>query len=175
MRSAVAVLLLAAFAAPAAAQQAAPEPGPAQERLAYFVGDWQFEGTSEPGPMGAGGPIRNTEKCEWFGNGFHVVCNSKGTNPRGESMAHAVMSYDPARQTYTYYAVSGFGDNFHVRGTVDGDTWKWEDEMVVEGKPFKFRVTVVERSPTQYGFTMEGSYDGSPWAVMESGTATKLQ
>lgn len=175
MRTTVLALAALAIAIPAAAQEATPKPGPAHERMAYFVGDWTFEGEAMAGPMGPGGPITSRSECEWFPGNFQVVCNGTGTNPRGEAQMHAIMAYDPTRQQYTYYGMSSMGESFFVPGTVDGKVWTWEDEEMIDGKPMKFRVTLTETSPTSYAFLMEGSYDGSPWSVMERGTSTRQQ
>lgn len=171
MKTALCMLASLALAAPAAAQDAAP--AAPHEALAYFVGDWKFTGEAAPGPMGPGGPINTAESCEWFEGGFQVVCNGEASTPRGTAQTHAIMAYEPATASYTYYGMNSMGDTFFVRGKRDGKVWTWEDEMKVEGKPMKFKVTLTEDSPTAYAFQMEGSYDGSPWGVLEHGTATK--
>lgn len=151
----------------------APKPGPEHKRIGYFAGQWTFEGEAKPSPMGPAGKITATETCEWFAGGFQLVCRSKGTGPKGPVAGGAIMSYDPARKAYTYYAYSTFGDNIFVRGQVAGKVWTWSDEMTVEGKPMKFRATVTEETPTSYTFKLEVSVDNGPMAVVEEGKATK--
>lgn len=150
---------------------ATAKPGPEQKRLGYFVGDWSFQGEAKESPMGPAGKFSATESCSSFG-GFHVVCRSKGTGPRGASTGQATMSYDAARKTYTYHAISSLGDVFFVRGQVDGKVWTWTDDITVEGKPLKIRATVTEESPTAYSFKLEAG-DGASMAVIEEGRATK--
>ncbi len=171
--SLAAVLLAVVAAPPAGAQAPATTPGPEHERLAYFVGEWTMEGEAKDGPLGPGGPLRTTESCSWFPGGFHVVCRSRGTTPRGEGESQAVMSYDASRQTYTYHGITSFGDVFFVNGRREGSAWIWEDEMTIEGKRFAFRVTVTEQPPDRYEFLMESSFDGGPWQATETGTATR--
>lgn len=157
------------------AQTTQRKPGPEHKRIAYFAGEWKFEGESKPSPMSPGGKVSGTETCEWFEGGFHLVCRSKGTGPLGPVTGQSVMGYDQGEKTYTYYGISSLGDNFFVRGHADGKVWSWQTESKVEGKLMKARVTVTEESPTAYMFRMEASFDGGPMAVIEEGKATKVK
>jgi hypothetical protein len=149
------------------------KPGAEHKRIGYFAGQWTYQGEAKASPMGPAGKITGSETCEWFAGGFQLVCRSKGTGPRGAVTGHAIMSYDPGRKTYTYYALSSLGDNFFVRGQVDGKVWTWLDETTVEGKAMKIRATVTEETPTSYTFKLEGSFDGGPMTVFEEGKSTK--
>jgi hypothetical protein len=153
----------------------APEmkPGPEHKRIGYFTGQWAYEGEQKPSSMGPGGKISGTETCEWFAGGFQLVCRTKGTSPKGPGTGQSVMSYDPARKMYTFYAISSHGDNIFVRGQVEGKVWTWTDEMTVDGKPMKIRATVTEETPTSYTFKLEGSFGGGPMTVIEEGKSTK--
>lgn len=175
MRIMTAALLTLAAATPALAQAPAREPGATEQRLAYFVGDWSFEGTAETTPMGPGGPLSSEESCSWYEGGFHVVCEGTSTSPRGEAEFRRITVYDQMRQAYTVYGMNSFGDSFFVPGQVEGKVWTWEDEMDMEGTPMKFRVTLTEESPTRYAYRMEASFGDSPWAVVETGTGTKQE
>lgn len=159
-----------------AAQQppAPPKPGAEQKRLAYFAGDWTFQGEAKPSPMGPGGKINVTESCAWFAGGFHLVCKSKGTGPMGPATGQATMSYDAGRKAYLYHAISSRGDAIAVRGQVDGKVWTWADEMTADGKTMKIRATVTEESPTAYSFKLEVG-DGGSMTVIEEGKATKAK
>lgn len=149
------------------------KPGPEQKRIAYFAGQWNFVGEAKPSPMGPAGKITSAETCEWFAGGFHLVCRTKGTNPRGAATGHSVTAYDQARKTYTFFAISSLGDNIFARGQVDGKVWTWTDEMTVDGKAMKIRATVTEETPTSYSFKLEASMDGGATMVIEEGKATK--
>src|SRR2546430_4608342 len=56
---------------------AAPNPGPEQQKLAYFAGRWTEVGVVKPGLTGPGGPMNVTSNCEWFAGGFNIVCRSE--------------------------------------------------------------------------------------------------
>lgn len=155
------------------AQQPAPKPGAEHKRIAYFAGQWSYQGEAKAGPLGPGGKITSTETCEWYAGGFQLVCRAKITGPRGKGTSESIMSYDLARKTYTLYAFSSHGDSFFVRGQVDGKVWTWADDMIIEGKSMKIRATITEETPTSYSFKLEGSADGGKMTIMEEGKATK--
>jgi hypothetical protein len=158
-----------------AGQGAKPTPGPEHKRIGFFAGQWKFEGEAKESPLGPGGKTSGTETCEWFAGGFQLVCRSKGTGPKGPMTGMSVMSYDPGRKAYTYYALSSLGDNIFVRGQVQGKVWTWSDEAVVEGKKMKFVATVTEDTPTSSSFKLEASVDGGPMTVIEEGKSTKVK
>jgi hypothetical protein len=155
------------------AQPPKPTPGPEHKRLAAFAGQWNFEGEAKESPLGPAGKLSGSDTCEWFAGGFQLVCRSKGSGPRGPMTGMAVMSYDPARKAYTYYAMSSLGDNIFVRGQVQGKVWTWTDEATMEGKKVKFVATITEDSPTSNSFKLEVSVDGGPMTVVETGKSTK--
>jgi hypothetical protein len=165
-------LLTAAVAAQSPAQ--APKPGAEHKRLDYFAGTWTFQGDTKPSPMGPGGKTSFTETCTWFAGGFHLVCSSKGTGPMGPSTGQGTMSYDAARKTYVYHAITSRGDVIYARGQVNGKVWTWTDEIPMEGKTLRIRATVTEESPTAYSFRLEMGDAGS-MMVLEEGKATKVQ
>jgi Protein of unknown function (DUF1579) len=172
---ALAALAVGIFVSGVSAQPAPRKPGEEEKRIGYFAGQWVFEGEAKATPMGPGGKISARETCEWFTGGFHVVCRSDGTSPRGSGKGQSTMGYDPIEKTYTFYAISSLGEGFFVRGTVNGPVWTWNSESTVEGKLIKIRVTITEESPMAYAFKMEGSFDNGPWTVMEEGRAKKVK
>jgi Protein of unknown function (DUF1579) len=155
------------------AQAPKPTPGPEHKRIAYFAGQWKFEGEAKDSPFGPGGKIANDQTCEWFAGGFQLVCRSKGMGPKGPATGQSTMSYDPARNTYTYYAISSLGESIFIRGQVQGKVWTWADEMEVEGKKMKVVATVTEETPTSYSFKLEAGADGGQMMAIEQGKATK--
>ena len=167
------VVTLAVASAAVLAQTPAPQPGAEHKRIAYFAGQWSYQGEAKASPLGPGGKITSMDTCEWFAGGFALVCRSKVTGPRGAGTGQSVTSYDPARKAYTFYAMTSLGDNIFARGQVDGKVWTWTDEMTMDGKAMKIRATVVEDSATVHTFKLEVSVDGGPMTVIEEGKATK--
>ena len=156
-----------------AAQAPKPTPGPEHKRLGHFTGQWKFEGEAKESPLGPAGKNSGTETCEWFAGGFQLVCHSKGTSPRGPATGISVMSYDPGRKAYTYYAASSLGDNIFVRGNVSGNVWTFEDTVEIEGQAMKIRATVTEESPTVSVFKLEAGPATGQLMVIEEGRSTK--
>ena len=167
------VVALAVGSASVGGQAAKPTPGPEHKRIGYFAGQWSFQGEIKDSPLGPGGKMTATETCDWFAGGFQLVCRTKGTGPKGPGTGQAIMSYDPARKAYTYYAMSSHGDNIFVRGQVQGKVWTWAEEMSMDGKKMKIVATVTEETATSYSFKLEVAVEGGPLTVIEQGKATK--
>jgi hypothetical protein len=174
-----AILTLAAVtsaAAPAAAQ-AAPKPGPEQQRLGYFVGRWKAEGEIKASPMGPGGKMSSTDNCEWFEGQFSVVCRSEGQGPGGPMKSVGILGYSAEDKAYTYYGVDNTGMTMSTvpKGTVSGKTWTYTDESTMGGQKVKSRVTLVEESATAYTFRMEIQGPDGKWIPTMESRNTKVQ
>jgi hypothetical protein len=161
----------------AAAQppQGPPKPGPEHKRLGYFVGKWNVEGDMKPGPMGPGGKMSWTDTCDWFEGGFAVVCHSAGKSSMGPMKSIGIMGYSPEEKVYTYFGVdnTGMAMTSVPKGTVQGNTWTYNDEGMMGGQKMKTRVTIKEVSPTAYTFSMEMQGADGKWAPMMEAKATK--
>ena len=83
MRLTCFTIVFAFVAAGAFAQGAMPKAGPEYQRMAYFVGTWNFTGEAKAGPMGPAGPITNRERCELMDGGFALICRAEGKGPAG--------------------------------------------------------------------------------------------
>ena len=156
---------------------APPPPGPAQAKLAFFAGRWTNESEMKPGPMGPGGKMSSTDVCEWFTGGFHLVCRGEGHSPMGDMKNLGIMGYDGERQRYTYYGIdnSGSGSGDMAYGQVTGDTWNWEGESMMGGQVVKQRYIIKQVSADSYTFEFSMSMAGGPWAVVMTGTETRIQ
>lgn len=163
------VLQLAAIA------QTPAKPGPEHQRLGYFVGKWTAEGEAKPGPFGPGGKITSVDSCEWFDGHFAVICRSEGKSPMGPSKSIGILGYNTEEKVYTYYATDNSNMNMASvpRGTVQGDTWTYNDEGTMGGKKFKTRVTIKEVSPTAYTFNMDLQGPDGKWIPMVETRNTK--
>lgn len=175
----LAVLAISGLLAAAAAARAqekkmeTPKPGPEVQKLGYFVGDWTSEGDAKPGPWGAGGKIMGTSHCSWMSGGFFVVCHEEASGAMGKMHGLGVMGYDAAAKSYTWNGFNSMGENEHAAGSLDGKTWTYTNESIMNGKPIKGRYTIVETSPTSYDFKMETSEDGKSWGAMMEGKVTR--
>jgi hypothetical protein len=152
---------------------AMPKAGPEYQRLAYFVGTWNFSGEAKAGPMGPAGPVTFKEVCELMDGGWALVCRSDGKAPTGPTRAVSIMSYDAAKNAYTYTAAESNMPAFTAIGQLAGAAWNWNTEMSMGGQTVKTRVTVTETGPSTYTFTMELAMGSGPFTTMVSGKATK--
>jgi len=172
-----AVAILGAVIGQAQTPQASPKPGPEHKRLGYFVGKWTTEGEMKASPMGPAGKITGSDTCEWFEGGFSVVCHSDGKTPMGAMKSIGIMGYSTEEKVYTYYGVdsSPMAMASVAKGTIQGNTWTYNDEGTMGGQKMKMRVTLVEQSPTAYTFKMEMAGADGKWMPLMESTATKAK
>ena len=177
--AALALPFMAAGSLVCAAEPQMPKPGPEQQRLAFFLGEWTSDGEIKPSEvMGAGGKITSHMKCEWFDTGYVLACRSTGRMPIGATKQQSFTAYNAQKKIYTYYtvdAVSGMGvmAGDVPTGTVNGDTWTYNTEEEVGGKSVKSRVVIKELSPTQYTFGMDMKIGEGQWIHILDSTYTK--
>lgn len=161
-------------AATAVAQMEMPKPGPEHKKMDVFVGTWTLDGDMKPGPMGPGGKMSENEKCEWMEGGFFVVCHADYKMEKmGNGVGLSVMGYSNDDKAYTYREFSSDGEFLDSRGMLDGDTWTWTSDEKMGGVTTKGRFTMKMTSPSSYNFTFEMSQDGTKWATMMDGKATR--
>src|SRR5258708_18584857 len=166
----VAWLLLA----PAAmAQMDASKPGPELKKLDVFVGSWTLDGDMKPSPMGPGGKMTETQKCEWMDAGFFVVCHADFKSAMGDGSGLSVMGYSNDDKDYTYREFNSWGEFVDSRGHLDGDTWTWTSDEKMNGKTSKGRFTMKMTSSTAYNFAFDMSDDGTNRTTLMEGKATK--
>ncbi len=156
------------------AQMGPPQPAPELKKLDYFSGSWNSAGEGKPGPMGPGGKFTEAGNGHWMDGTFFLVINSDfDGGAMGTSKGIAYMGYDPQEKVYTYDAFSSMGEAIHSKGTLDGDTWNWANDMKMGAKTIKTRYTMKILSPASYTFKAEMSEDGTTWNTMMEGKATK--
>ena len=164
------------FASAAFAQMGPPKPGPELKKLDYFLGTWTSEGEMKPGPMGPGGKFTSSGKGEWMEGGFFVVIHSDFKSVgMGTATGTAYLGYDADEKVYTYNEFNSIGENNRSKGTLDGDTWNWTNDMKMGGQAMKGRYTMKILSPTSYTFKFEISSDGTKWDTVMDGKATKTK
>jgi hypothetical protein len=164
------VLILAGVAAAQGPQM--PKPGPELKRLQYFAGTWHSEYELKPGPMGPGGKMTAVDQSQWMPGGFFLETRTEGNGTMGALKGLAVMGYDLEAKAYTYDAFNNFGEADHFKGTVQGDTWTWTADGMMNGKSTKLRFTAKEVSPTMYTMKFEMAPDNN-WTTVMEGKATK--
>ena len=161
----------------AQAQGEAPKPGPEHKKLGYFVGSWTTDAELMENPLMPAGKFSSTGSCDWFEGGFSVVCKSEGKGPMGPTKELGILGYSTDAKAYTYYGVdnSPMAMLSIARGTVDGDTWVYDDESMMDGKMVKSRYTMVQESPTRYTFEWSMVGEDGKYQTMMKGTSKKAK
>ncbi len=152
-----------------------PKPGPEHKKLDYFVGKWTSEADVKPNPFMPAGKMASTDNCQWFEGGFSVVCHFEGKSPMGPTKGVGIMSYNMEEKVYTYYEVNNSPMAMATvpHGTVQGDTWTYNDEARMGGKTVKSRYIIKELSPTSYSFKWEMQGDDGAWKTAMEGSSKK--
>lgn len=158
----------------AMAQESSPKPAPEHKKLEMLAGSWSLEGDVKPSPMGPGGKVTETEKCEWMEGGFFLICHVDfKTANSGNGTGLSVLGYSTGEKAYTYREFNSWGEFEDSRGTLDGDTWTWTSDEKMGDTVTKGRFTMKFISPASYTFTYEMSPDGAKWTTAVDGKATK--
>jgi hypothetical protein len=106
--------------------------------------------------------------------GFFLVIHSDFTSAAmGNGSGIAFMGYNSDEKGYSYDEFNSFGEANHSKGTIDGDTWTWTNDMKMGPQTVKARYTMKIQSPTSYIFKFEVSPDGTNWNLVMDGKATK--
>jgi hypothetical protein len=166
-----AVWLFLALAA--VAQMEVPKPGPEHKKLDVLAGSWTLDGDMKPSPMGPGGKMTETEKCDWMDGGFFLVCHTDFKSSMGDGTGISILGYSADDKAYTYREYNSWGESMESKGSVDNDTWTWTNDEKMGGTIMKGRFTMKLLSPTSYTFTFEMSQDGTKWTTVMDGKATK--
>jgi len=163
------------LAAASLAQTEMPKPGPEHKKLDAFAGSWTLDGDMKAGPMGPGGKMTETEKCDWMEGGFFLVCHSDFKSSMGDGTGLSVMGYSAEGKAYTYREFNSWGEFNDSKGLVDGDTWTWTSDEKMGEMTMKSRFTMKITSSTSYTFTFEMSQDGTKWTTVMDGKASKAK
>jgi hypothetical protein len=124
--------------------------------------------------MGPGGKMTMNQESKWMDGGFFVVIHTDfKAAAMGNGTGTAYLGYDPQEKVYTYDEFNSTGEVVHAKGTVDGDTWTWTNDMKMGPQTIKGRFTEKILSPTSYTFKFEMSADGTKWDIVMDGKATK--
>ena len=152
-----------------------PTPGPEHQKMAYFAGKWDIEGDMKPSSFGPGGKFTTKQSCEWFAGNFALVCHSDTSMPTGSVQGLSILAWDPNAKTYTYFSTNSSGQGGFSRGTVEGDTWTWNNETKMNGKPVVVRFTLKQVSPDVCTDKFEMGPAGEPLKLMMDGKQTRMK
>jgi len=137
-----------------------PKPSPEVQRLGSMVGTWKTD-------------YGETVTYEWFDGGFSLIGHVE--NP-DKSTELRIITYDPNAKDYTQYRVASMGPGGELgRMTVSGNTWLAQWDGTENGKPAKYRFSIVEVSPTSSTAKLEVSVASGPWTVTFETKSVKIK
>src|SRR5215468_2727342 len=108
-------------------------------------------GQPQPVPSPKPGPEiqRLGSLYEWFAGGYSVIGHVENSGPEGKSSERRIITYDPDAKDYTQYRVTSTAPGGTMsRLTVTGNTWLSQRDGTEDGKPAKYRFSIVEVRPT---------------------------
>jgi hypothetical protein len=172
--AALALLLCTAIVS-AQAPPAPPKPGPEVKAMGAMVGAWSTSVDIKPNPdMPKGGKATSLRVCAWAAGGFGVSCTENGNmGAMGKVSNVSLMSYDPEAKNYIFTEVSSTGEAFTVRGVNNGDTWVFDNDAPIQGKPMHGRFTIKYTSKNACEIKYEGGPTADSMQVIMTGTETK--
>ena len=156
----VMMVLAATYLASGRVQTAPPKRGPEVLRLGSMIGTWKTD---------------DGEKVtyEWFDGGFSVIGHVENSD---KSTELRIVTYDPDAKDYTQYRVTSTGPGGTLgHMTVSGNTWRTQWDGTEDGKPAKYRFSIVEVTPTSSTAKLEVSVAGGPWTVTFETKAVKIK
>jgi len=91
-----------------------------------------------------------------------------------------IIGWHPGQKAYLAQVIDSNGAISQLKGTVTGNTWTFTSEgpppMPMPGVTTgRFRMTIVDVSPTEQTAKGEISLDGKPWMVVMEGKSTKVK
>ncbi len=173
--AALALLLCTAIAF-AQAPAAPPKPGPEVKQMAAMIGTWSTTYEIKPGMGMPGGKGTSTSTCSWTAGGFGVSCTEKlDLGAMGKSTSVSLMFYDSEAKNYVHSEVSSDGEAFTTRGVVNGDTWVFESDMTMGGKPMHNRFTLTYTSKETNEMKYEIGPDANSMQLIMTGKETRVK
>lgn len=177
MIAAALALVLCTAIAFAQAPNTPPGPGPEVKKMAVEIGTWSttYDMKAVPG-MSPGGKATSTRTCVWTAGGFGVSCTEKlDMGAMGKTTGVSLMFYDSEAKNYVHSEVSSDGEAFVSRGNVNGDTWVFETDTPMMGKPMHSKFTVTYTSKDACDMKYEMGPDANSMKLAMEGKMTRVK
>ena len=170
---------LALLLCPAVAFSQVPtaQPGPEVKKMADMIGTWSttYEMKAVPGVSPAG-KATSTRTCVWTAGGFGVSCKETlHMGAMGTVTSDALIAYDAAAKNYIHSEVSNDGEAFVSRGVVNGDTWVFDNDSMMQGKPMHGRFTAKYTTKDTCEIKYEAGPDANSMQVIMDGKETRVK
>jgi hypothetical protein len=147
-----------------------PKPGPAQEKLKAFVGEWRGQEKMHPTPWLPQGGMRDAKISNRLALAGFAVIQDYAQLDDGKTTfeGHAVVLKNPQADNYQMYWFDQWSPSL-FEGPFDGKkaVFTSKSPMGVHRATFEFT------GPRAYKFLMENSQDGKTWSPMMEGEYQK--
>lgn len=142
-----------------------PRPGPAQEKLKAFVGEWRGAEKMHPSPWMPEGGVRDAEVSNRLALDGMAVIQDYAQLDAGKVVfsGHAVILKDPHSDNYQMHWFDPFSPSL-FEGPFDG-----RRAVFTSASPMGRSRATFEFAGATYRFRMEGSQDGKSWAPLLDG------
>jgi hypothetical protein len=164
------ILLSTLLALSLHAQTPQAKPGPEQERLKVWVGNWTYQGIAHATPTGKAGTFSGTQKTRMILGGHFLESRWKDKGEIGDGKTILtegveITAYNPSKQAYSVFAFESDGYRSEATLTVDGNTWtQLTPRSGPEGKAYQGRaVTTFSPDGKQATVKVDISLDGQVW------------
>lgn len=157
--------------------QAAPKAqrGQAESRpLAFLVGAWEEEITYPGREVGA-----DRGRGRWFARpemGRYLLFRYEGSGPEGEYRAMGMLTRDAATQRYRLWWFDDSGNVGEYTGEFrDDNTLVLEYRGLVDGRPFRERISYQRAAGGRVQTTIEQAYGDEEYRVYLEATAKRIE
>ncbi len=159
-----------------------PKPGPEQQKLAVFLGEWTYEGTLRDSVLGPGGKFVGKETVRWTLDGLFVETRGQDKGVYGgkemQYEGQGLRWYDAAAKQYKshHYDNDGFVNSATM--TVAGKTWTVTGSSAnSKGQKMKSRVaTTFSADGKSQTSKCEVSFDdGKAWVILWETAAKQIK
>jgi hypothetical protein len=150
-----------------------PKPGPEQQKLHAWVGQWEYKGAELETPLGVKGEFKGKSKSRLLANGF--VLESDDVEKNGDWLS--LTWYDPSTKSYVSESFHPSGAVTRGQVTVTGNTWTTVSDMIDnKGKHYKTRSTTTFSAD---GKSLVGKQeysldDGKTWLLWWESSSKKV-
>lgn len=181
MKRSVLIILLLVLAVPCLAfgqAQAAqpPKPGPEQQKLKVYVGDWTYEGETHATPFGPAGKFMGKASVRAILGGFFIEWHAEEKGTAGTTDWVEIDGYDPISSRFTFYYFDNSGMIQTVSYTMEGTKLSFSGTQSLGGKQAKVRGTgVFAADLASWVERFELSMDGRVWTPFWESRFTKVK
>ena len=147
-----------------------PKPGPAQEKLKAFIGEWRGKETMHPSPWMPEGGVRDASVSNRLAlDGMAIIQDyAQMADGKAAFSGHAVILKAPHGDDYQMHWFDPFSPSL-FDGPFDG-----KRAVFTSKSPMGWTRATFEFSGASYQFRMEGSQDGKTWNAMMDGEYRKV-